>query len=121
MLDTGYISTGYLRALFLDHWLFLLYINDLPDTFQSTPILFADDTCLHLHGSKPEVLHIKLSCEISLVQEWCHANTLTINSQKCHMLFLSPKTNDCIQEFAVSFNDTLISTEKSACYKLEFI
>ena len=32
------------------------------------------------------------------------------------MLFISPKTNDCIQEFAVSLNDTLISTEKSAKY-----
>ena len=38
--------------------LFLLYINDLPDTVQSTQILFADDTCLHLHGSKPELLQI---------------------------------------------------------------
>ena len=32
------------------------------------------------------------------------------------MLFVSPKTNGCIQEFAVSLNDTLISTEKSAKY-----
>ena len=86
--------------------LFLLYINDLPDTVQSTPILFADDTCLHLHSSKPDLLQVKLSREISLVQEWCHANTLTINPQKCHKLFISPKTNDCIQEFAVSLNDT---------------
>ena len=96
--------------------LFLLRINDLPDTVQSTPILFADDTCLHLHGSKPELLQIKLNREISLAQEWCHANTLTINPQKCHMLFISPKTNDCIQEFAVSLSDTLISTERSAKY-----
>ena len=97
--------------------LFLLYINDLPDTVQSTPILFADDTCLlYLHGSKPELLQIKLSREISLAQEWCHANSLTINPQKCHTLFISPKTNDCIQELAVCLNDTLISTEKSAKY-----
>ena len=96
--------------------LFLLYINDLPDTVQSTPTLFADDTCLHLHGSKSELFQIKLSREISLVLEWCHANTLTINPQKCHMLFISPKTNDCIQEFAVSLNNTLISKEKSAKY-----
>ena len=96
--------------------LFLLYINDLPVSVQSTPILFADGTCLHLHGSKPELLQIKLCREISLVQEWCHANTLTINPQKCHMLFISPKTNDCIQEFAVSLNDTLISTEKRVKY-----
>ena len=84
--------------------LFLLYINDLPDTVQSAPILFADDTCLHLHGSKPELLQIKLSGEIFLVQEWYRANTLTINPQKCHMLFISPKTNDRIQDFAVSLN-----------------
>ena len=32
------------------------------------------------------------------------------------MLFTSPKTNDCIQEFAVFLNDALISTEKSAEY-----
>ena len=56
--------------------LFLLYINDLPDTVQSALILFADDSCLHLHGSKPELLQIKQCREISLVQEWCHANTL---------------------------------------------
>ena len=91
--------------------LFLLYVNDLPDTVQSTPILFADDTCLHLHSSKPALLQIKLSREIFLVQEWCNANP-----QKCLMLFISPKTNGCIQEFAVSLNHTLISTEKSAKY-----
>ena len=72
--------------------LFLLYINDL-------------------RSSKPELLQIKLSREIFLVQEWCHANL-----QKCLMLFVSPKTNGCIQEFAVSLNDTSISTEKSAKY-----
>ena len=54
---------------------------------------------------------MKLSREIFLVQEWCHANL-----QKCLMLFVSPKTNGCIQKFAVSLNDTLISTEKSAKY-----
>ena len=32
------------------------------------------------------------------------------------MLFISPKTNDCIQELAVSLKDTLISTEKSVKY-----
>ena len=55
--------------------LFPLYINDLPDTVQSTPILSADDTCVHLHESKPELFQIKLNRAISLVQEWCNANT----------------------------------------------
>ena len=32
------------------------------------------------------------------------------------MLLISPKTNDCIQEFAVSLKDTLILREKGVKY-----
>ena len=44
--------------------LFLPYINDLPNSVQSTPRLFPDDTCLIIIESTPEKLQIELDKDI---------------------------------------------------------
>ena len=47
--------------------LFLFYINDLPNSDQSTPLLFADDTCLLISKSTPKKLQNELNKDITSI------------------------------------------------------
>jgi len=42
--------------------LFLIYINDLTNTFNSQPTLFADDACLIVQANTPETRIKKTEC-----------------------------------------------------------
>ena len=39
--------------------LFLIYINDISNALNTTPRLFADDTCLVIHAANPSILRDK--------------------------------------------------------------
>ena len=54
--------------------LFLLYINDLPNFPQSTPRLFADDTCFCVNHHKLSNLQNLLNTELDALSEWCADN-----------------------------------------------
>ena len=40
--------------------LFLIYINDTSNALNTTPRLFADDTCLVIHAAHPPILRNKI-------------------------------------------------------------
>jgi len=71
--------------------LFLIHSNDLSNTFNSKPTLFADDTCLIVQANTPETLQIKINVELEKLNVWCSAYKLTINPAKSQALMLSPK------------------------------
>ena len=68
--------------------LFLLYINDLPNSVQNRPGLFADDTCLLINESTPEKLQIELNKDIISVYNWMNCNKLTFNTSKSQIKIL---------------------------------
>ena len=55
--------------------LFFLYINDLGNSCDSTPRLFADDTYVIAKGTCPA----QLEQQLKQIAEWINANNLTIN------------------------------------------
>ena len=71
--------------------LFLLYVNDMPNAIQSTPRLFADDTCICVNHRKLSNLQNLLNTELDALSEWCADNQLTINPTK------SPSANNTAQ------------------------
>ena len=73
--------------------LFLLYINDLPNSADSVPRVFADDTFVLVNSSSLDQLESKLNIEINKVNDWITANKLTLNAKKSNLLVINPKLN----------------------------
>ena len=68
----------------LGPFLFLLYINDLPDCIQVSRIaLFADDTSLYNIGPKANE---EICNDVKTARSWFKDNKLTINTDKCESL-----------------------------------
>ena len=78
------ICTDVPQGSVLGPFLFLLYVNDLPNLIEDSQItMFADDTNLLRCGKKREVL---LQEDIERVADWFISNKLTINVGKCEVI-----------------------------------
>ena len=82
------VVSGLPQGSILGPLLFVLYINDLPDTLSSVlPYLFADDTkCLHV--SSPQSDQILLQNNINGLHTYSNSWHLLFNETKCvHLHF----------------------------------
>ena len=88
--------------------LFLIYINDLPNAINSTPRLFADDTCLILQQSSLSSLEKACLDKLIQLKDWCDANKIQINPNKSCILHLPPKQNTPPLTFQIPFDNFFI-------------
>lgn len=73
--------------------LFLLYINDLPNSLKvSKPTLFADDTNLTCEGQNSSEIETKLNEELGNVHQWLTANKLTLNDKKTEFMLIGSRS-----------------------------
>ena len=78
------VQTGVPQGSVLGPFLFLIYINDLPDSCEKAEVaMFADDTTLIKSGKRVDPL---LSQEINCVRDWFSSNKLTVNPEKCEAM-----------------------------------
>ena len=91
--STQYIKYSVPQGSVLGPLLFLLYINDIRNSCDSTSRLFADDTCVVAKGTSPAQLEQQLNHELKQIAAWINANNLTINPSKTYALVISPFTN----------------------------
>jgi hypothetical protein len=67
----------------LGPFLFLLYVNDLPNCLdQAKPSMFADDTNISASAEFVDELEEKLNSDLSNICQWLVANKLTLNVSK---------------------------------------
>ena len=83
------IVCGALQRSILGPLLFLLYINDLPQTSKLLePIMFAEDTNLFYLGKDIHSLFNTVNNELSNIRQWFNSNKLSLNADKTKLTLL---------------------------------
>ena len=99
-LSTG--KTGVPQGSVLGPFLFLLYINDLPDCIPESRIaLFADDTSLNNFGPKA---NDEICNDVKTARRWFKDNKLTINTDKCESLSFGTSEPFSFEEFGAEIS-----------------
>lgn len=82
-------TIGVPQGSILGPFLFLLYINDLPNVTKHKTILFADDTTIIIKNRSLETLHSELCVTLNDVVKWLNNNNLEINANKTKIIHFS--------------------------------
>lgn len=87
---SGRVTSGVPQGSVLGPTLFLVYINDLPDSIKSNVCLFADDTLLYKH------IHTEEDCkalnnDLARLQEWEEKWLMEFNATKCQAMSITNK------------------------------
>ena len=92
---TGYITSGVIQGSCLGPFLFLLFINDLPQTFHPfvTTKIYADDAKLYafIHTLVDE---FRFQNNLNRLVQWAIDSQLSISFVKCLLLQISNMTNN---------------------------
>ena len=90
--------------------LFLIYVNDLRNVLNSTPRLFADDTCLLCSSNNLDELQIISNNALDKLNRWWDSNELTINPSKSTFIPIRPNSKLKLEEDIITlyYNNTQI-------------
>ena len=115
--DIKLITNGIAQGSTLRPILFLLYINDLYNSTNCLPRLFADDTCLVLHSPDPNNLEHMMNNELRNADEWCRANKLSFNPSKSNFLVIPPRLRKQPPYISLKLN----SVEINPCENVKYL
>lgn len=83
------VNTGVPQGSVLGPFLFIVFINDLPNNIPSKTIIYADDTTLLSSHSNLDDLVVNLSQAHNSAQDWFSSNKLLCNGEKTQEILLS--------------------------------
>ncbi len=111
------ISHGVPQGSVLGPLLFLLYINDIPNSSKSFDFhLFADDTSLFMSHENLKTLESNVNTELANISDWLIANKLSLNTKKSSHLIFSPKNKRVNQEVSIQINKENLAEAQSVKY-----
>ena len=111
---------GVLQSLFLEPFLFIIYVNDLcqmPEFLKT--ITFADDTQLFCKSATVRTLFLKANIELKKIPEWFQAKKLSLNKDKTSFTFfhtLQDRDNLPLQPSVLKINNYKIKTSSSITF-----
>jgi hypothetical protein len=91
--DYRVVNRGVPQGSIIGPLLFVIYINDLPNVMQVSPVLYADDTTLVMGHKNLETLIYDKDIEIGKMTNWFKENKLTINHDKTENILFSLNKN----------------------------
>ena len=80
------VTSGVPQGSVLGPILFLLYINDLPDTINCQIKLYADDVVLYTDVLSNEEGSFSLQANINRLSQWCNKWKMSVNVGKCAIM-----------------------------------
>ena len=90
--NVGEIEVGVPQGSCLGPLLFLIYINDLPQTVQGSSVtMYADDTSLCHQSHDLTQLNEAINSDLMKLETWLQGNKLSLNVAKTHSMLLSTK------------------------------
>ena len=97
------VVSGIPQGSVLGPLLFVIYINDLPDSINSDTLMFADDTkILRRILSKEDSM--ELQKDVHELEQWSDKWLLRFNTEKCHVLTVG-KTEDIMHTHSYKLYD----------------
>ena len=93
--------------------LFLIYINGICNTLNTTPRLIADNTRLVIHAANPSILCDNINHKLLSVLKWTKVNKITVDPKKFSVLILSPKIINSFPTIEILYNNNSVSVNKS--------
>lgn len=93
-------SSGVPQGSNLGPLLFLIFINDICDRFTTNALLYADDLKLFREVRSVDDCR-QLQRDIDCLTDWCHANKLGLNIDKCRILTFSRKHSNLLHGYQI--------------------
>ncbi|CAB3980152.1 RNA-directed DNA polymerase from mobile element jockey-like [Paramuricea clavata] len=91
---TKLVTCGIPQGSTLGPLLFLIYINDLPNSLEySSTRMFADDTILTVSGKSMQDVEVAINHDLTNVKQWLSANRLSLNLVKTEYLLIGSRYN----------------------------
>ncbi len=107
--DLKPIDIGIPQGSILGPLLFIIFVNDLPDSVMCKTVMYADDTSLLINSSDPLCLQNSLNLNMCKIATWFKKNHLTLNISKTKlMLFGTPQNLSKYQNISLIYDGKTI-------------
>ena len=113
--STRIVANGVPHGSILGPILFLIFINDLANALETSPQLFADDTCLLISDTSLDGLERLCNSEFLHVCEWMTSNRVALNPYKTQAMLISHRKIN-FKTISLAINNIPLNITSTAKY-----